>query len=210
MSYPRTALPLVFLSCFTSATAQSFHSDNFSHGGIGLSFGSMNFQKNGTGGLSFLFRRDILKYGSSSLSLGTNLKLGTVDQLGVVFPFIVLIALAPQPTNPDLSNSTDWVGFFSDIPVLLNYNFGLGSDDLSRHRFGFYLGGGMGFTVTAVTNYAGAQQNTSYLGWVANAGIRFARDKDIGFSATIPLRNPIGPIYNPVLYQMTFSIFPRH
>jgi hypothetical protein len=208
---------LIMLS-FSGVAAQSTtHSENYWHSGAGLSEGTINFQGNGTGGLSLLYRYDLLKSTNSTLSLGTNIKIGTADRIGIVFPLIVgLLLLDPDPGSAfngnnasDTGKSGEWIGFFSDLPLLLNYNFGLGSDDFTKHRFGFYFGGGMTFTVTAISNNSGVRQNTSFLGWVLNAGIRFGKDKDIGFSMTSPLRNPIGPIDNPIFYQITYSVFDR-
>ena len=84
------------------------------------------------------------------------------------------------------------------------------SEDTGDPHVGFYIGGGMSYTITGIPLSGSFQQNTSFFGWVANAGVRFARDKDLGFSVTRPLQNPIGPINNPVMYQLTFSVFGRH
>jgi hypothetical protein len=144
INYPIALLVLLF--SFPDANAQSYHSDEYLHAGIGISTGSLSFQENGTGGLSILLRGDLLKSTNSTLSLGTNLKLGTADKSGLVFPLSVLEVLSGSPSGADLTN--DWVGFFADIPLLLNYNFGLGSDYFSNHRFGFYLGGGVSYTIS--------------------------------------------------------------
>jgi hypothetical protein len=95
------------------------------------------------------------------------------------------------------------------IPLLLNYNWGLGSKNISERRIGFYVGAGVSFTITGYTNGAGNEHSTSFYGWVGNIGVRLARDKDLGFSMTRPMESSIGPINNPILYQVTFTWMSR-
>ena len=208
------AVSLLLLS-FLYTNAQS----NW-HTGIGITTATLNFQQNGSGGLAFPVRYDLLKSYNSTLSLGTNIKIGTEDQYGLGFPLILGLLLLSYSSGqaPDLSNinTSDTskkgtsVCFFTELPLLLHYNWGLGSNNDSYEPFGFYLGGGMSYTITGYTNSAGNEHSTSFYGMVANAGIRFARNKDLGFSATFPFTHPIGPINNPVFYQLTFSIMSNH
>ena len=189
------------------------------HKGIGFTGATLNFQQNGASGFAIPIRYDLFRSANASLSFGTNLKIGTEDKTGFTFPAILGLLLLGGETGstPDLSGTDNSNGtticFFSEVPLLLHYNWGLGSNNGSDKRFGFYLGGGMSHTITGFTNEAGHEHSTSFFGWVANAGVRFAGHgegrHDLGFSMTLPMENPIGPINNPVLYQLTFSWVPR-
>jgi hypothetical protein len=219
----RTLTILLLVLCTSYANGQFHYKPENWHGGIGLTGASLNFHQNGAGGLAIPFRYDLLKTGKSSISLGSNIKIGTEDEYGVSFPALLalfgLIGLATNGgadlgnlggNNNNSGNSNYSINLFSEFPLLLHYNFGLGTfSDAGDPSFGFYVGGGMSYTITGVPLSGGIQQSTNFFGWVANAGVRFARNKDLGFSVTMPLQNPIGPINNPVMYQMTFSVFGR-
>jgi hypothetical protein len=186
------------------------------HSGFGLTSGTLNFQQNGSGGFAIPLRYDVAKNFNNSLSLGTNLQIGSEDRYGIGFPLILaLVALsyadggAPQgdfPGNLHGKNGTA-VCLFSQIPLLIDYNWGLGSNNYCSEPFGFYLGAGTSFTLTGYTNSAGNEHSTSFFGWVGHAGIRFARNLDLGFSATIPFTQPVGPIRHPLFYQLTLTFF---
>jgi hypothetical protein len=206
------ALTLLLLSALWTRGQSRWHT------GFGLTTATLNFQQNGAGGFAIPLRYDLFTSSNASFSFGTNLKIGTEDQYGLGFPLILgfLLLSGQSGSAPDLSgiNINDSsrgtiVCFFSEVPLLLHYNWGLGSNNGSDKRFGFYLGGGMSQTITGYTNKAGNEHSTSFLGWVVNAGVRFARNKDLGFSMTRPMENPIGPIRNPILYQLTLTAFPR-
>jgi hypothetical protein len=207
---------LLLLVYSLSARAQ-FNPDGHWHTGIGLTSATLNFKQNGSGGLAFPIRYDLVKSANSSLSLGTNFKVGTEDKYGILFPAVLGLVLLSGVSgqSPDFSdfnssgnsNPGTSVCLFSDFPLLVQYNWGLGSSNLSNQRFGFYLGGGMSYTITGFTNSAGNETSTSFFGWVANAGFRFARNKGLDFATTIPFNNPIGPINNPIFYQLTFCFF---
>jgi hypothetical protein len=69
----------------------------------------------------------------------------------------------------------------------------------------------MSYTLTGYTLYKTMQQSTHFFGWVGNAGIRLRNGTDLGFSLTLPRNNPVGPIRNPVFYQLTICSFnPYH
>jgi len=215
----RTLSALLLLLFSLCANGQLFHSPNWNTGG-GLSFGTLNFQQNGAGGVAVPIRYDFLNVGKSSISLGTNLKIGSEDADGISFPIILILTLILDASNADASNffntinnnsgnkgSPYGVGLFSDFPLLLHYNFGLGTKKGDDNPFGFYVGGGMSYTITGYPLSATMQQSTGFFGWVANAGIRLPGGLDLGFSVTRPLNNPIGPINNPLLYQLTLCSF---
>jgi hypothetical protein len=188
------------------------------HLGIGYTGSSINFQQNGTGAIAVPIRYDWLKFGKSSFSLGTNLKIGTEDEYGVSFPALLIVAMliGASGASPDISSSNGnllpnySINFYSETPLLLHYNFGLGTNSTSgAPSAGFYVGGGINFVVTGVPlggqNSSQLQQSTAFLGWIANAGIRFGRHADLGFSVTKPFQNTVGPINNPLLYGFTIS-----
>jgi hypothetical protein len=214
-------LPLLLLSlCSLYVKGQIHYKSENWHGGIGFTAASLNFQQNGAGGIAIPFRYDLLKTGKSSISLGSNIKIGSADKYGASFPVILaLVALLSAADNGgDFSGFTSSsnnngksnynINLFTEFPLLLHYNFGLGTfSDAGDPPFGFYIGGGMSYTVTGIPLNSSTQQSTSFFGWVANAGVRFARNKDLGFSMTQPLQNPIGPINNPIMYELTFSFF---
>jgi hypothetical protein len=189
------------------------------HVGFGYTASSINFQQNGAGAFVVPVRYDWLKFGKSSFSLGTNLKIGTEDEYGVSFPIPLIIAaiLGSTGSSPDLSsvNTNNLlpnysINFYSETPLLLHYNFGLGTNGASGDpSAGFYIGGGINFVVTGVPlggqNSSQLQQSTCFLGWIANAGIRFGHHADLGFSVTKPFQNNVGPINSPLLFGFTIS-----
>jgi hypothetical protein len=130
------------------------------HVGFGYTASSINFQQNGAGAFVVPVRYDWLKFGKSSFSLGTNLKIGTEDEYGVSFPILLIIAaiLGSTGSSPDLSsvNTNNLlpnysINFYSETPLLLHYNFGLGTKGASGDpSAGFYIGGGINFVVTGV------------------------------------------------------------
>lgn len=206
-----------------SSSAQTDHSENW-HSGVGVSFSTLNFKQNGAGALAIPYRYDFLTSGKSTLSLGTNLQFGSEDEYGISFPIIALVVLfTNSSTQHDLfthffdngatSNSDKryGVGLFTHAPLLLDYNFGLGTKNGDDDKIGFYAGGGMSFTLTGYTVAGGStiQQSTYFFGWEANAGIRLRNNLDIGFSMVLPFNDPIGPIQHPLLYQLTLCSFKK-
>jgi hypothetical protein len=197
---------------FLHSNGQLIHSNNW-HGGFGLAGGTLNFKQNAALGFAIPIRYSLVQFDNSSFSLGTNLKLGAEDKYGIAFPIIItfFVASGLSGAQPDLSNVdiSKTVRFFSSFPLLLNYNFGMGARNWSSERFGFYLGGGMSYTISGFTNSSGVQQSAFFLGWVANAGIRLGERTELGFSLTLPLPlgQSIGPINSPLFYEfsLTFS-----
>ena len=188
------------------------------HGGIGFTASTLNFQQNGAGALTFSGRYDFLTFPNSSFSLGTHLKIGSEDEYGISFPIIaiVVVAVSAAGGNPDLSNipgnsgtvshSSYSINFFGDFPLLLHYNWGLGSNDNSEKRFGWYIGGGASYTVTGVSlNSSGYAPAVSFPSWVGDIGIRFAQNNDIGFSLNVPMQSTVGPIQHPLMFSLTFT-----
>jgi hypothetical protein len=204
-------LSFILLS-FLHSNGQLIHSNNW-HGGFGFSGSTLNFKQNAALGFAIPIRYSLIQFDNSSISLGTSLKIGAEDKYGVAFPLIVayFVATGLSGADPDASNIdiSKTVRFFTSFPLLLNYNFGMGARNWSDERFGFYLGGGMSYTITGFTNSAGVQQSAFFLGLVANAGIRLGEGTELGFSLTLPLPagQSIGPINSPLFYEfsLTFS-----
>lgn len=204
MRYLFFSLALISLQ----ANAQSDTSRRWSFG-FGITEASMNFHRNGEGSLTVPIRYNILQSHNAALSIGTKMKLGTEDEDGISFP-ILLAAMALSNGNGDWFGNDDdntRISFFGDFPVLLHFNAGLGSTAGSTRRFGFFLGGGMTYTFTGFTNDIGHSQSTSFPAWVADVGIRFAKNTELGFSLVRPLRDPVGNINNPILYELHFLGF---
>jgi|GEM_PF-3057832 len=192
------------------------------HSGFGLAFGTVNFKENGNGALAIPIRYDFLNIGDASFSLGTNIKIGTEDRYGLSFPVLLILLVIAGAVD----NSSAWadiggngnddgkgygIGFFTDLPLLIHYNVGLGTREGQYERIGYYVGGGFSYTLTGYTLYKTVQQSTHFFGWVGNAGVRLRNGVDLGFSLTLPRNNPVGPIQNPVFYQLTFCSFnPYH
>lgn len=209
---------LLLLSTYCCTGQIRYKHENF-HLGFGYAASSINFQQNGAGAFVIPIRYDWLKFGKSSFSLGTYLKIGTEDEYGVSFPVLLIIAmlLGSGGGTPDLSGiNTNTllpnysINFYSEAPLLLHYNFGLGTISASGDpSVGFYVGGGINSVVTGVPlggqNSSQLQQSTAFLGWIANAGIRFGRNADLGFSVTKPFQNSVGPVNTPLLYGFTLS-----
>ena len=70
-----------------------------------------------------------------------------------------------------------------DAPLMINYNYGAGSDKKSQSSFGFFGGAGYGYHSNPYTDQSG--DNVAYVesgfGPVLNAGIRFTRDRHHNF-----------------------------
>jgi hypothetical protein len=216
----RTIPMLLLVLIFFEGKAQE---GNKWHVGFGLTGASLNFQQNGAAGLAIPIRYDFLSTPNSSFSLGTNIKIGSEDEYSISFPVIAaFIVLADAAgANPDLSDLPDnsgkvshssySVNFFGDFPLLLNYNWGLGSNDNSLKTFGWYIGGGVTYTMTGVSlNSSGYAPAVAFPGWTGNIGIRLSRNIDIGFSLTKPMQNTVGPIQHPLMFSLTISAFDTH
>lgn len=181
------------------------------NGGFGFEGGSLNFQQNGNLGFAFHFDYDLIQGKRSSLSISQGITFGSSDQYGISFPpeVVVLFALALvdySGGNLDLSDNHR-VADYADFPLLLHYNFGAGaSRRLSENKMGFYLGGGFTHTFLGYTNTFDKAAQTDYWAWVADGGIRFRANYggafSIGLGVEQPLRSPIGPIHNPIFYQL--------
>jgi hypothetical protein len=192
------------------------------HGAVGITEGTLNFQQNAAGAVAIPVRFDFLSGHNSALSLGTNLKIGSADEYGYSFPVIlVLLALlGASGAQPDLSgtssssNSSNSNGYsvnlFADFPLMLEYNWGLGTVNTSDHHVGWFMGAGATYTTTGVTlTSAGHGTSENFFGWTGNIGIRFARNKELSFSTTLPFQNSVGPIRHPLFLALTFAVTPR-
>jgi hypothetical protein len=188
-----------------------FNPDSRWHGGVGISGGSINFQQNGVGALALPLYYNLVKTGRSSLSLGTNAKIGSEDINGISFPIVLglLVAGAQTNTTTDFNGAdlSDRVRFFGDFPLLLHYNWGLGAGTKQQRQFGFYLGGGLDYTLSGYTNQDDNERGIDFLGWMADAGIRWGKGGELGFSTSFPFSNSVGNIQNPVLYQMHIAFY---
>ena len=81
------------------------------------------------------------------------------------------------------STTDNTLGFLAHIPVIINFNFGAGSTKDNESRFGFFIGGGLGYHygkynqdyVDSTSGYEGTRQATiSGIGPAGNIGIRIA------------------------------------
>ncbi|HTI07381.1 MAG TPA: outer membrane beta-barrel protein [Puia sp.] len=196
-------LPAFVLLLSTLCANGQSHWENWHIGG-GLAFGTINFSQNGTGGIVVPVDYDFLNTGKSSFSLGTRPKIGTEDENGISFPAYLLLAIGGGSNS---GNDDFHMAFFTDLPLLLHYNFGAGTAGGNSDKFGFYAGGGMSYTTTGYTLHGPSQESTNFFGWVVDGGVRFAKGTDLEFSITRPLNNPIGPINNPLFYQITLMGF---
>ena len=91
----RTLPILLLVLCTSYARGQIHYKRENWHGGIGLTEASLNFHQNGAGGVAIPFRYDLVKIGKSSISLGSNIKIGSEDEYGVSFPAILAVSMAP-------------------------------------------------------------------------------------------------------------------
>lgn len=187
--------------------------------GIGYTVAWLCSNTNVAGGFSFFIGKNIVETSTSSFSISTNLKIGMADRIGTgVLGPILLVALYFDAKSGDnnISNSlsninTDGIDggkihLFADIPVLVHYNFGLGSSSKCNRKFGFYLGGGFSYTTTGYTDSLEFSKGTGFFGYVMDGGVRFAKNVDINLSNTISLRQPIYTINHPVFTEITLSL----
>jgi hypothetical protein len=191
------------------------------HAAVGLSESTLSFQQNGAGALAIPIRYDFLNLHNSSFSLGTNIKIGSEDEYGVSFPLILLLIalLGGSGNNLDLSSlgssnsnptSNYSVKFFSDLPVLLHYNWGRGTARGADQRFGWFAGGGLSYTITGVTiNSHGHAATATFPGWTTELGIRTGNHTQLSFSTTIRMQSTVGPIQHPFLFGLTLAFSAR-
>jgi len=74
------------------------------------------------------------------------------------------------------------LGFMANVPLIVNFNFGAGSTPDNDSRFGFYIGGGMGYhygkyNVDSTDTYGDGytyQATINGVGPAGNVGCRFA------------------------------------
>ncbi len=204
-------IPILLLACFSTQSQELDNHYSRWHGGIGLTAATLNFKQNGITGLCFPVSYDLLRDNRSSLSLGTNFKIGTEDENGLLFPVAIGAGFASgvdQNIDPSLNHQ---IAVYNDIPLLLHYNFGAGAERYSGYQRGFYLGGGFTHTFTGYTSpQTGQAAQTDFWAWVADAGIRIQLPGkgvlDLGFSISQPLRTPIGPIHQPRMYQLNIMV----
>ena len=190
-------LPLLLI------TNQIFAQD---HTGIGYTGATLNSSYSVAGGLAFFVGKDIFKTPNSSFSVSTNFKLGIQDKIGggLIIPLFLLLDQDGSASNVNTDNiNGGTIHLFTELPLLLHYNYGLGSNKDSEKRFGFYIGGGMNYTITGYGDTAGYSRSTSFFGCVMDGGVRFKRDTDINFAFIIPLRQPIGQISHPLFFELT-------
>lgn len=187
--------------------------------GVGFAGGSVNFRQNGNAGFNFYCTYNILQFGRSSISLSQGLILGTEDMYGVSFPALMIVSMVAGPfeQTPNLTLNHIIAGY-ADFPLLLRYNFGAGARrDNERsvsENLGFYLGGGFTHVFTGYTNTFGQEAQTDFWAGVADGGIRLKGNAGgvtcIGLALEQPLRSPIGPIRNPLFFQLSLTFLTRH
>jgi hypothetical protein len=180
----------------------------------GLTGSSINFHQNGAVGLTFRYDYNLIQGRRSSLSLGLSATIGSEDENGLFFPVevgaVLFLGFIGYQGNADLSFSHQVVAF-SDLPLMLHYNFGTASSTKCRDHLGFYLGGGFTQTFTGYTSPATKQSvQANFWAWVVDGGIRIytggSNALDIGFGVERPLQAPIGPILQPVMYKLNVIV----
>ncbi len=211
---------LLLLLSGAAATGQS--ADDRWHAAIGVTEATLSFRQNAAGALAIPIRYDAVTGHNSSLSLGTNLKIGSEDEYGASFPAILILMViggltggnadfTDLGTNINTQSADSYsINLFADFPLMLQYNWGLGTANEAGHRFGWFAGAGASYTITGLSlNNAGHGTSENFFGWIGNLGIRFARNKELGFSTTLPMQNTIGGISHPLFFALTFAVIPR-
>jgi hypothetical protein len=148
------------------------------------------------------FRYNAYESTNSALSVSSNIKIGLAGEHGLG---MLAIIVNSYPGN-DFSA-------FLDLPLVVHYNVGLGSRTENSHHFGFYFGGGGGFTATGYTDSSNVSKGVTFFNYRADGGIRFNPQKgkksgflDLNFSMAPSFRKPIAMIQRPVLYSVTLSV----
>ncbi len=207
------SIHLLLLLC-SVARCQSIYTADRWQWGMGLTAATLNFHQNGITGFCFPVSYNLIQSEHSSLSLGTNLKIGTEDENGLLFPVVIGAAFA-SAVDPNLDPSLNHqVAVYADFPLLLHYNFGVGahrSFRSSTDNRGFYIGGGFTQTFTGYTSpKTGQAAQTDFRAWVADGGLRFRLNTstglDLGLAISQPFRAPIGPIDRPLLFQFNIAL----
>ncbi|MFT3700920.1 MAG: hypothetical protein QM802_01010 [Agriterribacter sp.] len=175
---------------------------------IGLTGAWLNHRQSVAGGLSVTVQKELIQENNSSLSVGTNIKVGIEDKLGsgVVIPVLVYWYGNAAGSHMNKDSTGGKIHLFLDLPLLLHYNVGFGSAEGSLQKVGFYFGGGATYILTGYTNEAGHSKQTNFAGMVADGGIRFRKGVDINYAAVFPFKKQIGPIANPYFSEITLSL----
>lgn len=137
--------------------------------------------------------------------------------LSLVPLLAVSLALGFVGYNGDDFDASDGgrIAVYADFPLLLHYNFGAGATRrYSPEKVGFYIGGGFTHTFTSYTNTFDKAAQTDFWAWIADGGIRLGgahgAPVSIGLGVAQPLRTPIGPIHNPLFFQLNVILIARH
>jgi hypothetical protein len=175
---------------------------------IGYTGASLNSTKSLGGGFALYLGRNISESRNSSLSLSTNIKLGIEDATGsgLIIPAIFLFANTSSGNNSVGNGNGGTVHLFTELPLLVHYNFGLGSSNQNDKRVGFYIGGGINYVMTGFTDTAGYSKKASFFGGVIDGGIRFNKIMDVNFETVFPFTQNIGEIKHPMFYEITFLL----
>jgi hypothetical protein len=173
---------------------------------IGYTGASLNSIKSVGGGFALYLGRNISESRNSSLSLSTNIKLGIEDETGsgLIIPAIFLLANTSSGNNSVGNGNGGTVHLFTELPLLVHYNFGLGSSNQNDKRVGFYIGGGINYVMTGFTDTTGNSKKASFFGSVIDGGIRFNKIMDVNFETVFPFTQNIGEIKHPMFYEITF------
>jgi hypothetical protein len=201
---PKTRLSLLILLFLTKLSPAQ------GHFGIGYTGASINSYGGISGGLSLVFGCNFAEWDNSSFSISTNWKIGYQDKIGSAL-IIPLAIVSDQPPPNSGGGAGGTLHLFMELPLLVHYNFGLGSTSrLSlRENFGFYLGGGISAVSTGYADTAGYSKAASFTGYVLDGGIRFNGKTDLNFATVVSFNGPIGQIRRPLLFELTWSAFFR-
>ena len=175
--------------------------------GIGLTSGSLNASQSITSGISFFIGRNVFENPNSSISVCSNLKVGTEDRTGLAFYAFLPIAIVDGIAGNDVWTYGPNVHTFAEIPIILHYNFGFGAnqDADDRFNFGFYIGFGINYSFTGYNDKTGKSYQISFPAYTTDLGIRFRGGLDLNLSASLSMNRPTEQISKPQLFGFTIS-----
>lgn len=161
-------------------------SQSFMHG-VGLDI-FVTTEKNGDAaaaeGFTYNPRFNFIENEDYSLSVGVPLTIGLSGSYSSSY-------------NSYYGSTTDnTLAFMAHIPVILNFNFGAGSSKDNEQRFGFFVGGGLGY-------YYG-KYNQDYVDVNGNDITQQATINGVGPAGNIGIRIAVGKGTHNVEAKLTF------
>ena len=129
-----------------------------------------------------------------------NFETGNKSSFSVGIPLSLGIGAAS-----DINKENSGVYFSYDLPVIADFNIGLGATRENEKRFGYFLGAGFGYGHVSLALTSGSEKINSY-GPIGHGGVRFkigSIDSNRGFGKDIV----IGLFYKPRLDKYKFKTF---